>query len=243
MIALRTFLKRHTSRLVPAGAVSGVLAASFLLVPAAVTGLGIGYDYGLPACTSAKVTASPSSPQLPGTSVTLTGTATACTHPEFEFFTQAPGGPWVARTPMLTWPNNTFVWNTTNLKSGVWGIGVWARHSGATAAYEKYQLATFTLLGTNCTSGSISASPAQPQPQNTAITLTGAATGCSTPEFRFWAQSGATWISLGNYSTTTTKVWNTHGYARGPHRIGVWVRQVGSTHAYDSYAIVTFEVG
>jgi len=244
MITLVTFLNRHTTRLLPAGAITGVLAASFLLVPSGVQGIGVGYGYPtfLP-CSSATVAASPSSPQTPGTTVTFTATATGCVTPEFQFFTQAPGGQWVARTAMLTWPYNTYVWDTTNLKSGIWGIAIWARHSGSTARYDVYYIATYTLLGTSCTSGTITTSPAQPKPSNTMVTITGAATGCSTPEFRFWAQSGTTWISLGNYSTTTTKVWSTHGFANGPHRIGVWVRQVGSTRAYDSYAIVTYQVG
>jgi hypothetical protein len=237
-------LKRHAKRIIPAGAVMSVLALSLLMAPAAIVGLGTGYGYGGPNCTSASVTASPAQPQTVGTSVLLTATATACTHPEFEFFVQPPNGAWTAVTGMQLWPNNTFSWNTTGDTPGVWGIGVWARHSGSTARYEVYDLST-NAIGGFCTSTTLTITPPQPQVKGTVETLTAASTGCPNPTYKFWIKIGKTWAAFGGYSALTTATWRTANYhfRHGvTYQVGVWARQANSVRKYDTYSIVSFRL-
>src|SRR2546425_4550358 len=97
LLDIRSLLKQHASRLVPGGAVTGVLAASFLIGPAAIIGLGIGYNYGGSACTSANIAAAPASPSDAGTAVVLTGSSTTCSNPEYQFFIRPPGGSFVGQ--------------------------------------------------------------------------------------------------------------------------------------------------
>jgi trimeric autotransporter adhesin len=212
--------------------------------PASVFGIVSGYNYGGPACTSASVAGTPAQPQTTGTSITLTATATACTHPEFEFFVQPPNGAWTPVTGMLTWPQNTFTWTTTGANPGVWGIGVWARHSGSTARYEVYDLSTFQLGGT-CTSTALAITPAQPQAKGTVETLTATSTGCPNPQYKFWIKIGTIWASFGPYSGSTTATWRTASYhfkSGKTYQVGVWARQVGSSRKYDTYSIVSFRL-
>src|SRR5712692_3949904 len=98
--SLQTLLKKQAARILPAGAVTSVLAASLFVGLPGIIGMGTGYPYApTTACTSANVSAAPASPQAAGTaSVVLTGSSSTCGHPEYQFYTQAPGGPWAAVT-------------------------------------------------------------------------------------------------------------------------------------------------
>src|SRR5712692_368348 len=166
-----TRLKKHVNRILPAGAVTAVLGASLIVGTTGIIGLGTGYSYGGPNCLSANITAGPAYPQLPGTMVTLTATATNCTHPEFQFYVQVPGGLWTAKTSFLPWGQNTYSWDTTGLSAGNYGVGVWARHSGSAGSYEAYYIGTYQLAVSNCQTASLTASPAAPQSPATNITF------------------------------------------------------------------------
>ena len=245
MLDLRSLLKQHASRLVPAGAVTGVLAASLLIGPAAIIGIGTGYNYGGSACTSADVSAAPASPQNAGTAVTLTGSSTTCSHPEYQFFLQPPGGSFVGQG-WQAWNGTstaTFNWPTTGLAPGTYGIGVWARNSGSTATYEVYATATYKLLG-NCIQAQLADSTGGASAPGTAVTFTASAPGCPNPSFRFWAlvPGRSSWVMIQDYSSSNTFNWTgpqTSGSPEGTYQIGVWARQAGSTNSYDAYTIIT----
>jgi len=85
------------------------------------------------ACTSAFMSPDIASPGTLGATITFTASATTCTNPEFEFYLQKPHGSWVAVT---AYGSATWAWNTTGLKGGVYGVGVWARDAGSTAAVK-----------------------------------------------------------------------------------------------------------
>src|SRR5919109_2435333 len=95
-----------------------------------------------PACTSVSQTASPASPQPPGTAVTFTATAAGCPSPTYEFWLLAPGGSW---TVMQAWSSsNKWTWNTSGLASGTYQLNTYVRQSGSTATYEAYLSPTLT---------------------------------------------------------------------------------------------------
>src|SRR5438067_7932858 len=126
--SVKRISKRTATRVLPVGAVGGVLAVSLFAGTPGIIGLGVGYDYGGPNCTAANVTNNSFSGTTPGTVVTFTATATACTHPEFQWYLaqpgQQPGAGFVAVTGFQPYPQNTFTWNTTGLAPGNYGIGV-----------------------------------------------------------------------------------------------------------------------
>jgi hypothetical protein len=240
IIRAAAMLKRGVLRVMPpALAVSAVLGAT-LVVPSLTNVLGIRSAYPPPSCTSASVSAYPSSPKLPATPVTLTATSTGCTPAQYKFWMLAPGGSWTAQS---TYGGDTFTWRTAGSPPGVYQVGVWARQVTSTAPYEAYFIGTYTLLSPYCTAATISASLASPQTAGTKITFTANPTGCGTPLFEFWElPRGRTgWVSLGPYSGNPSVDWFASA-APGAYRFGVWVKESGSPHSYDSYGIMTFWV-
>lgn len=215
------------------GSIAGaaLLAAIWLLVAVVPAGAATG------ACASPALTSS--APQAPGTTVTFTASAAGCTTPEFKFFLQQPSGTWVASTPygVATWTLDTNGW-----LGGVYGVGVWARQQGSTAAYETYWLGTFTLAVITCDVTDISLSPASAA-AGTPVAVTASATLCPSPQYRFWIRSPAGVWSIGRDWGTSTWTWDTTGLANGVYQVGVWAKQPTSPNTYDAYAIKSFRVG
>ena len=235
-------IKRFATGIVLPTIVVAMVLAAALMAPSPARWLGFAgvnavYNTN---CTSAHVDAAPLSLATEGSNVTLTASSTNCATPQYKFWLQPPGGVWTA---VSGYGGPTFVWNTTGARDGVWGIGVWARETGHTAPYEAYYIGSYRILA-NCISATLTATPNSPQARGTVITLKGFSTLCSQPRYRFWILTHVRphWSSFGPYSTSDTKTWNTAGYAKGAYRIGVWARQVNSTHTYDAYNIITFYV-
>ena len=169
---------------------------------------------------------------------TAAGVTPGCAAPEFKFFLQAPGGAgWTAQGG---WGGNTWTWNTTGLKGGVYGVGVWARYAGSTAAYESYWLGTYTLSVTPCSAATITTSTASPKAAGTSIAFTAAATRCPGAQYRFWVQApGGSFVMKRDYGAGSW-TWDTTGLAAGTYLVGVWAQQPGSAAQYDTYAFTTF---
>jgi cell wall-associated protease len=75
----------------------------------------------------------------------------------------------------------------------------------------------------------ITPSLAAPQPAGTPITFTATATGGTTPyEFKWWTYDGATWTPITGWSTSNTYTL-TPMAANANYRVGVWIRNAGST--------------
>jgi uncharacterized protein YvpB len=53
---------------------------------------------------------------------------------------------------------------------------------------------------------------------------------------------GAVWTVARDYASATTFAWSSDNQPTGSWRLGVWVRQSGSTSAYDAYVIVPFTI-
>ena len=248
--SLQTLLKKQAARILPAGAVTSVLAASLFIGLPGIIGLGTGYNYGGSACTAADISAAPLAPQgATVASVLLTATSTTCSNPEYQFYSQAPGGSWTPVTasyvPWNGTATQTYTWNTSALGPGIYGIGVWARNSGSTAAYEAYSLQTYNITG-NCNVASI-ADSLNPSAPGAAVTWTASAGGCAGAVFKWFALApgSSTWVMIQDYPASgsgNTYAWaisQTAASTQGTYQLGVWAKQKGSANAYDSYAIVT----
>jgi hypothetical protein len=192
------------------------------------------------ACKSGSLSPSLPSPQAPGASIAFTASSTGCTSPEYKFFVQPPGGSWTAQT---VYGGATWTWNTAGLGAGVYGVGVWVRAAGSSAAYEAYWIGTYTLSVAACTAATLSAATLSPQAPGAMITFNAAATGCPGAQFRFWmVPHGGVWTTVQAYGAASW-TWNTAGLAPGVYQLGVWARQPGSTNAYDAYGFTTFALG
>jgi len=97
-------------------------------------------------CASATESFSPASP-VPhgsGATVTITGSASGCANPLYEF--------WMRPSGSSSWqlvqgysPSPTYHWNTTGAPAGSDYFGVWVRDAASSAANDAYTSASFTL--------------------------------------------------------------------------------------------------
>ncbi|HEX9476022.1 MAG TPA: hypothetical protein VGA41_05150 [Candidatus Dormibacteraeota bacterium] len=191
-----------------------------------------------PTCTAVTWNApSPASPQSPGVSVTLSGAATGCPNPVYQFWIQAPGGSW---TILQAYSSSSSVsWNTAGQPTGTYLFDVWARQSGSSASWEAHVSPnpTYTLqTAPPCTSVTMTATPASPQTTGTSVQLSATSTGCSSPQYEFWIQGpGGAWTIVQGYSSSSTFNWSTAGLPPGTYNFDVWVRQSGSTASWEAH--------
>lgn len=206
---------------------------AFAGIPYSVTVGGVGGS----ACASITGSSSPASPVLSGTPVTISGAASGCPNPRYEFWMKAGANAWQLVQGYS--PSPTYAWNSTGALAGTETFGVWTRDASSTASYDTYASVPFTVTTASCGSVTATAAPATAAHGTGAhITITGAGAGCSNPRYEFWMKAaGSTrWQLLQGYSTSATYAWNTTGALAGTETFGVWVRDASSGASYDSYA-------
>jgi len=196
---------------------------------------GTAYALTSSTCASVSASAAPPSPSISGTAVTITGAALGCANARYEFWILPPGGSWSIGQAYSS--SATFSWNTTGLVAGTYSYSVWIRDASSTASYDAYFPGTgYTLTSTNCTSVSASAAPPSPSMLGTAVTFTGAASGCPNPRYEFWIlPPGGSWTIAQAYSSSATFSWNTTGLTAGAYSYSVWVRDAASSAGYDAF--------
>ena len=206
-------------------------------------------------CTSVGIAPDPltPSPQASGTTINFTASALGCgSAAEYEFWVQPPGGAW---TPVQPYPAlNPYAWHTGGLSDGEYQIGVWARQSGSTAAYEAYAFITFQLQSNGIPCSTLSMFPTNrslvndtssqsPQPAGTVVVWNALALGCPQPEYQFTVQGPGSYSRIFRfYGPAATASWNTAGLPRGTYTIEVLARVVGSVAPYDVVAVSSYEV-
>ncbi|HEV2035634.1 MAG TPA: glycosyl hydrolase family 18 protein [Candidatus Dormibacteraeota bacterium] len=196
--------------------------------------------YLLGGCTSAVLSPDKASPQPPGTTVVLTGSATCSGTPEYRFWVRPPGGSWAIVQDYSG--AATYSWNTTGKPSGTYGLEVDVRNQGSTVTYDT--VANLTYLVDVCSGAKLTVDKASPQPPGTTVVLTGSATCSGTPQYRFWIRPpGGSWTIVQDYSGTATYSWNTTGQSAGTYGLEVDVRNQGSTATYDTVSNLTYVVG
>jgi len=92
-------------------------------------------------CSGASISASPSSPQAHGTTITLTGSGTCLGTPTYRFWVRPSGGVWQIARDYST--SSTFAW--TPATAGTYYLEVDVRDQGATATYETVSNSTDTV--------------------------------------------------------------------------------------------------
>jgi hypothetical protein len=175
------------------------------------------------ALTVTNVTPNRPSPQVAGTPITLTATATGGVAPYqykwwiFNGTTWNVGQTWSA--------SNTFAWTPT--AAGNYTLQVWARNSGTTTdTPEAYGQVVHTV--TVLTVTSLTPDKQSPQPPGTSITFTASATGGLEPyQYKWWVFNGVSWTVARDWATGNTYTWTpTVG---GDYQLQVWVRNNGTT--------------
>jgi hypothetical protein len=192
------------------------------------------------ACTGVSLTVTPASPQVAGTRVTLTASASGCATAEYQFFVQAPTAGATAQPLTSGYSSSaSAAWTTTGLPAGVWQISVRARAAGSTAQSEASagpRAYTLTAPVTNgpCTGVTLSTDQSSPQPVGSSITVTASPVGCAAAEYRFWVQApgGTMQAVTPSFTSDDTYVLETAGKPAGVWKITVWARTAGSSASY-----------
>lgn len=198
-------------------------------------------------CTAMSVTAVPPAAVV-GTAVAVTGAATGCPNPSYEFWLQPPGGTWYVARPYST--SATFNWSTVGARVGTYRFSVWARDasspgtSGSGAnTYDAFSAVPYSVNSPSCPAITTTSAPDSTANVSTPVTITGAATGCATPLYEFWLlPPGGVWRIVQGYTSSATFKWSTNGYAAGSYRFSVWARDPGSSAAYDSFSAFQYQL-
>ena len=186
-------------------------------------------------CRSAGVNTAPASPVAAGTTVTVTGSATGCSNPVYEFWLR-PAGSSTWQLVQAYSSSPTFRWNSTGAADGTVYLGVHVRDAGSTAAYDAVTSTAMTVFSP-CTSVTISATPTAVKAGAT-VMVTATVSGCTNAVYEFWirAAGATTWQRVRAYGSGGTYAWNSSGAAPGTVYVGVHVRNGTSVADYESLA-------
>jgi spore germination protein YaaH len=191
-------------------------------------------------CTGVTESASPPSPALSGTPVTITAVASGCPSPLYEFWMMPQGSTW--RIIQGYASNASYRWNSTGALAGTEQFGVWVRDASSSASYDAYTGIPYSVTTASCASVTVSAAPVTvAHGSGTHVTITAAASGCTNanPRYEFWmrAASQSSWQLVQGYSANATYDWNSTGAAAGTVYFGVWAKDTSSpTSSYDANA-------
>lgn len=193
------------------------------------------YKIATPA-TTVTMAESLASPQAPGTPITFTATATGGSGPyDYRFWVNEGNGYAIAQN---YGSGNTFIWTPT--KGGFYDIMVDTRIVNSAA----FRDALVTKLAYHvtplpATAVTITPSVASPQLPGATVTFTATASGGTGPyEYRYWINSGGTFMVAQNYTTTNTFAWTP--VVAGNYDIMVDTRAVGSTAFREALNVNSF---
>jgi hypothetical protein len=179
--------------------------------------------------TLSNLSANLSAPQLPGTPVTFTATATHGTAPYQYKWWLYDGSSW---TTLQNWSSSsTYTWTPTVANSG-FRVAVWLRNAGSTTdAYDNPQANGSVAFPINppLSLTGLTANQTSPQMANTAITFTATATGGGAPyQYKWLVNDGTTTSVLRSWSTSNTVTW-TPSTSNPGYQITVWARSASSS--------------
>ncbi|HEV2415713.1 MAG TPA: glycosyl hydrolase family 18 protein [Candidatus Dormibacteraeota bacterium] len=191
-------------------------------------------------CSAVSQSTWPQGAAMIGVAVTLTGAATSCPNPLYEFWLLAPGASLYTLAQGYS-SAATLIWPTSGKTAGTYRVDVWVKDASsyglqgnASGRWDAYDASVYYTLTPGCPSVGESASPAGGAQAGAPVNFTASTTGCPNPLYEFWVLApGATSYTLAQaYSTTPTLAWPTSTLASGTYRINVWVRDASSTGVY-----------
>ena len=178
-------------------------------------------------CSELSLSASPESPQPPGTSITFTASVSGCASPTVDFWLTDPSGVGL----LVQGPGDRTAWvfaTTYGTAADTWTITAHAQ--GASGTPPVTGSIEYTLGSppppVPCTSLSVSASPQSPQPRGTAVAFTASVASCASPIYRFWlTDTIGVGTLLQDWSSSGTYTWATSpAMIPGAYRIRVDAR-------------------
>jgi hypothetical protein len=158
---------------------------------------------------------------------------------QYQFMRFDEGAGWSIAQPYSAL--RTYSWTPGANAAGTHALQVWIRSAGVTAQYEAW-LGTgfFSVVIDPLASPTLTADAVFPIPSNTPIKWTATVNGGIAPlEYKFWVwTSGTGWTVGRDYATSNTFSWTPA--SDGTYAVQAWVRNAGSTAAYDAWMSTGF---
>jgi hypothetical protein len=168
-----------------------------------------------------------------GTPVTWVGTASGGTGPYTFKYLIFNGTAWAVARDWSA--SNTWMWVPPS--AGTYAVQIWARNAGSAAIYDSWSGAPPVTISTSTPltvssltvgTGSMSA------PLGSVVPVVATAIGGVGPyTYKFVVYDGTSWFVGQDWSTSS--VWNWVSAADGVYSLQVWVRNAGSTAAWDAW--------
>jgi hypothetical protein len=203
-------------------------------------------------CTSVTASAAPASPSSVSATVTITGSASGCPKPLYEFWILVPGSITYQLVQAYS-TSSTFIWDNGD-PPGTYHVSVWARDAnsigtgsntlGRLDASATIQYALTALPFAPCTGTAVGLSPSGGTAlSGTTVTMSFTAYGCSNPRYKLWmkAPGSSTWQLLTSYHPGATFNWDTTGLATGAYSFRLFVRDASSPGVYSDAALGRYD--
>ena len=207
----------------------------------------ISYQVTPTALKAVVLSATPASPQLVNTPITLNAIPTGGNgQVQYLFrvgYTDSAGWHWTNLNANYT-TTASCTWTPASVRA--YTLVVWARIIGHTASYDQYGMISYQVAPPSLTAVALAAQPASTQAINTPVTLTATPTGGGGQVqylFRvgYLDSMGWHWTNLNaNYTTTASCSWTPTSL--GTYTLVVWARIIGHTASYDRYASINYQV-
>ena len=179
-----------------------------------------------------RLVASPSLPVVAGTVVTWTARTSGGRQPtryRFWLYRQSTGI-WEVTQDWGASPS----WSWRAREPGTYAVQVWVRSAGSSAVWQSWAgSGVFSVLTAPLTIAALTADHRFPVAPGSTVTWEAAASGGIAPlSYQFWGLTNGGWAMLRDYAPQSSVSWQLNA---GPHTLQAWVRQAGSTAAYDSW--------
>jgi hypothetical protein len=194
------------------------------------------------------LTANLASPQVTGTAITFTSLVTGGSWPhQYKWRVSTDGG--ASYITAQEWGDSrAFTW-TPGAPVFDARVSVWVRSRGVTTDAPQAQSSMPYVISAPAPStgplvlSSITSNVASPQPTGATITFTANASGGTAPhQYKWWLFNGTSWIVVRDWTTDNTYAWTPSG-ASSAYRVGVWVRNAGSTADASANANANASIG
>jgi hypothetical protein len=155
-------------------------------------------------CTAVALSASPPSPQAPGTTVSIVSSAACSGTPEYKYWLLAPGSS--TYTQVRDWGDATYTWNTAALTPGTYAWAVWVRNVGSPAFFEAagFLMDQLSSIPTATATGTTTSTATPTDSATSTATPTATPTGTTPPTAMPTGTTAPTAIPTGTIAPTAT---------------------------------------
>jgi hypothetical protein len=169
-----------------------------------------------------------------GSPNTWTAQATGGVAPVYEFIRLDPDG-WRVVQPYSA--KKTYTWTPVAADEGPHELQVWVRNADSEASYEAWSGLNFTVESPAPLTVSLAALDPIPAEGTGTVRWRATASGGIVPyEYRFARLDADGWHVAQDYSASDTYTWSPGVNDTGTHVLQVWVRNAGSTAAFEAWA-------